>query len=160
MQSLQSLIQALTNRVAALETAPVVTPTATATPMPSPTPVTDNACVQPIEPGLTRGTWTTDCLSENTYSSSYDNTYYYAKFYTFTLSASSEVTITLSATDPTLIYLLSGEGTDGDIERIAGYDDTTIATLTDTLQPGRYTIEATTYRPNVTGDFTLYLAIQ
>ena len=69
------------------------------------------------------------------------------------------MTITLFAIESTYLYLLSGEGTGGNIERQAGADDTTTTTLTATLQPGNYTIEATTYDPNVTGDFTLQLAI-
>ena len=178
VQSLQSLIQALTNRVAALEQGgggggPVATATATATPTatPSPTPTsvsggTDpqptpvggdgDACVQPIEPGTISGTWTTDCVTAHPQP---DGRNYYAKFYTFTLNAAAGVTITLSAADSTYIYLLAGAGTDGDIARSTGDTPATTNTIATRLQPGSYTIEATTYGAEVTGDFTLELTL-
>lgn len=170
IQNLQSLIQALANRVTALDggTTPVLTPTPTATATQSPTPTSapgtnpppvatpiGNACIQPIEPGATSGAWTTACVTANAPD---DNTYH-AKFYTFTLDARSEVTVTLFGTVPTYLYLLSGAGTDGNVEQEAGDPPQPTTTLTATLLPGSYTIEATTYNPNVTGDFTLELTI-
>ncbi len=171
LQNLQSLIQALTNRIAALEGggAPIPTPTATATPTatpsptptsvpgtdPPPTPITGDACIQPITPGATAGAWTTACVTANAPD---DNTYY-AKFYTFTLDARAEVSITLFATTPTYLYLLSGAGTGGGVEQEAGDPPSPTTTLTATLLPGSYTIEATTYNPETTGDFTIELTI-
>ncbi len=171
MQNLQLLIQALTNRVTVLEqsggAAPVATPTATPTATPSPTPtrvsqprpaptaVSGDTCIQPIQPGTTNGAWTTACVTAN----APDNNTYYAKFYTFTLATRSNVSITLSAANSTYLYLLSGAGTGGNIAHQAGATPSPTNTLTATLQPGSYTIEATTYNPNVTGDFTLQLAI-
>ena len=175
VQSLQSLIQALTNRVAALEQGgggggPVATATATATPTatpsptptsvsggtdPQPTPVGGGDCVQPIEPGTISGTWTTDCVTAN----APDGNTYYAKFYTFTLDAAAEATITLFSTDSNYLYLLAGAGMDGDVEQQAGEPPTTTNTITANLLPGSYTIEATTYNPTTTGDFTLELTL-
>ena len=176
-QSLQSLIQALTNRVAALEqggggVAPVATPTATATatatPSPTPTmvPGTDpvptpvgggsDDCAQPIEPGSVSGTWTTACLTANPQS---DGRNYYAKFYTFTLDAAAEVVITLSAAESTYLYLMEGAGMDGAVLRYAGDSPSTTNTIAARLQPGSYTIEATTYGAEVTGAFTLELTV-
>ena len=170
MESMQSLIQALTARVSALEQGgsggPVATPTATPTPTPSPTPtsVSDpdpvpttiaDACIQPIQPGAISGAWTPACLSANPPGSQT----YYAKFYTFTLDARADVTITLSAADSTYIYLLAGAGMDGAIEAEAGGDNTPTTTLIRTLEAGSYTIEATTYAYEVAGDFTLELAV-
>ena len=177
VQSLQSLIQALTNRVAALEqggggVAPVATPTATATATatPSPTPTTvpgtdpvptpvgggSDACVQPIEPGSTSGTWTTACLTANPPP---DGRNYYAKFYTFTLDAAADVVITLSAAESTYLYLLEGAGMDGAVLRNVGDTASTTNTIATRLQPGSYTIEATTYNAEVTGAFTLDLTV-
>ena len=172
LQNLQSLIQALTNRVTALEggTAPVVTPpptpTPTATPTPTPTSVSEpdpvptavhgDACMQSIEPGTISGTWTRRCGSVN----SPDGVTYYAKFYTFSLDAAAEVVITLSADESTYLYLLSGARSYGNVEQEAGADNTPTTTLTKTLEPGIYTIEATTYHPNVIGDFTLDLRLR
>ena len=174
VQSLQSLIQALTSRVAALEQGgggggPVATATATATPTatpsptptsvagtdPQPTPVGGGDCVQPIEPGTTSGTWTTDCVTAN----APDGNTYYAKFYTFTLDAAAEATITLFSTDSNYLYLLAGAGMDGDVEREAGDTPSSTNTIIATLQAGSYTIEATTYNPTTTGDFTLELTL-
>lgn len=172
LQNLQSLIQALTNRVTALEggTAPVVTPpptpTPTATPSPTPTSVSEpdpvptavdgDACMQSIEPGTISGTWTRRCGSVN----SPGGETYYAKFYTFSLDAAAEVVITLSADESTYLYLLSGARNYGNVEQEAGADNTPTTTLTKTLEAGIYTIEATTYYPNVIGDFTLDLRLR
>ena len=169
VESMQALIQALTNRVAALEQGgggPVATPTATATATPSPTPTrvaepdpeptaVGDACIQLIEPGAISGTWAAGCVSANPPG---DHTYY-AKFYTFTLDAGADVAITLSSAESTYIYLLSGAGMDGEIEEEAGGGDTPTTMLNKTLGPGSYTIEATTFEYEVTGDFTLELAI-
>ena len=170
MESLQSLMRELTDRVAALEqgggTAPTATatPTPTATPSPTPTSVSEpeptptavgDACIQPIQPGAISGAWTTACLSANPPGAHT----YYAKFYTFTLDARADVSVTLSAADSTYLYLLSGAGMDGDIEAQAGGDNTPTTTLSKTLEPGSYTIEATTFAYEITGDFALELAI-
>ena len=169
VESMQALIQALTNRVAALEQGgggQVATATATATATPSPTPTgvaepdpdptaVGDACIQPIEPGAISGTWAAGCVSANPPG---DHTYY-AKFYTFTLDGRADVAITLSSAESTYIYLLSGAGMDGEIEEEAGGGDTPTTMLNKTLGPGNYTIEATTFEYEITGDFTLELAI-
>ena len=109
-------------------------------------------CVQALTAATTEGSWTADCPSTNR-----DNAY--ARFYTFTLTQQTEVTITLeSATDPYL-FLLSGTGADADY--LTENDDIDAPSrnfnsrITRTLNSGSYTIEATTYTPGLTGDFTL-----
>ena len=109
-------------------------------------------CVQALTAATTEGAWNTDCPSTNR-----DNAY--ARFYTFTLTQQAEVTITLeSATDPYL-FLLSGTGADADY--LTENDDIDAPSrnfnsrITRTLNSGSYTIEATTYTPGLTGDFTL-----
>ena len=147
------------------------TPTATATPAivieptPSPSPTatptsvvatTDNPCIHRLTgSGSANGSWTSACLTANP-----PNTRdYYARFYTFTLDAASEVTITLSSADAApYLYLLDGEGTAGAIKRETGRAYASAATITETLQPGSYTIDATTYYAGTSGDFTLEFA--
>ena len=109
-------------------------------------------CVQALTAATTEGSWTADCPSTNR-----DNAY--ARFYTFTLTQQTEVTITLeSATDPYL-FLLSGTGADADY--LTENDDIDAPSrnfnsrITRTLNSGSYTIEATTYTPGLTGNFTL-----
>ena len=109
-------------------------------------------CLQALTAAGTEGSWTADCPSTNR-----DNAY--ARFYTFTLTQQAEVTITLeSATDPYL-FLLSGTGTDSD--KLTENDDIDAPSrnfnsrITRMLNSGSYTIEATTYTPGLTGDFTL-----
>ena len=167
IDALQTIVTALAIRVTALEGG-TSTYTATATPTPTPTsapgadptpvttPATDSACIQPITPGpgVTAGAWTTTCLTANPPD---DNTYY-AKFYTFTLAAAAQATINLSsATDAPYLYLLEGEGTAGAIMRETGVADGHTAVINTPLQPGIYTIEATTYHAETIGGFTLEL---
>ena len=111
--------------------------------------------VQPLTSSTLQGSWTSDCPSQYRENA-------YARFYTFTLIEESEVTITLdSATDPYL-FLLTGSGEDAeyltendDIDRDRGNFNSRIAA---TLERGDYTIEATTYEAEATGDFILTVA--
>ena len=97
----------------------------------------------------------------------------YARYYTFTLSEASDVTVTLESQVDTYIYLLSDAGKDGaelcnnddhhasDVngekcKRIAdALAEDTDAGLTASLDSGDYTIEATTWYANKPGSFTL-----
>ena len=96
------------------------------------------------------GEWTSDCSSEHRSGS-------YARYYTFTLASPSEMTITLESGFDTFLYLLEGAGTSGMV--IASNNDAasgdTDSQLREFLSVGTYTIEATTYKGAVTGDFTL-----
>ena len=182
MLNIQSLIQALHNRLDSLEqgggVAPVATPTPTATATPSPTPtrvsrpaptpVSSDACVQPIgDPFFTGidgtsfygigGTWTTACVTANPPNRDSDTRY--AKFYTFAVSAEAEVSITLTSGEPNYLYLLSGAGRHGAIVQRVGDTPSWTNTITATLQPGSYTIEATTYYPRAIDSFTLVMTI-
>ena len=182
---LQNLINRLTGRIDELESAtpqPIATPTptrapaatpaptATATPTPaiaieatpSPTPTsvagtTGDPCVERLAGSRSvSGAWASGCLTANPPTEDA----YYARFYTFTLSAASEVTITLSSADAApYLYLLNGAGTGGAIQTESGAPNAATAAITRTLQPGAYTIEATTYYAKTLGDFTLELEI-
>ena len=162
--ALERQLAEILGRLAALEGGSAIaqpSPTPTATPSATPTSVAgtsgDDACIERLAGnGSVNGSWMPACLTAN----SPDNRTYYARFYTFTLYAASEVTITLSSADATpYLFLLDGEGTDGAVKQENGAANTTSATITATLQPGAYTIEASTYRSETAGDFTLEMEV-
>ena len=97
------------------------------------------------------GSWASDCSSENRTGS-------YARFYSFTLAHETRVTIDLSSTQDSFLYLLEGSGRVG--AEVASNDDLetgvdTNSRIVATLIAGSYTIEATTYSPATTGSFSL-----
>ena len=82
----------------------------------------------------------------------------YARFYTFTLSAATDVTVTLKSEQDTYLYILEGIDKSG----MVLHENDDITTRSDTnsrieanLQPGDYTIEATTYNTATDGVFEL-----
>ena len=110
-------------------------------------------CSLPLTSARVEDSWAADCQSQSRQDS-------YARYYTFTLTEQAEVTITLeSDTDPYL-FLLDDAG-----EIIVENDDIDTASgnynsrVTETLDPGDYTIEATTYQTAVTGTFTLIVSV-
>ena len=113
-----------------------------------------DSCVQPIDVNgaAVSGAWSGDCPSENQTGS-------YARYYSFTLTQNSEVTIILERTSGdanTYLNLLSGSGKDGSV--LHSNDDdggTSMSRIQETLPAGTYTIEATTYAAGQTGSFTL-----
>ena len=119
-------------------------------------------CVQSLDGnGAVSGSWTSDCLSESTPTEPTDPPpgTRYARFYSFALTEQSNVTITLeSGTDPYL-FLLDSDGVvlseNDDISTSGGNYNSRIEM---TLDLGDYTIEATTYSREATGDFTLTLS--
>ena len=119
----------------------------------TPTPAADN-CVDDLGSLATavsrNGSWSSDCTSENRDGS-------YAQFYSFTLGQETQVTIDLTSTEDTYLYLLAGSGRDG--AEAASNDDiesgNTDSQVVATLAAGTYTIEATTYDADTTGSFTL-----
>ena len=116
-------------------------------------------CLQALTAATTEGSWASDCTSNiSAPGGSGDR---YARFYTFTLDAESNVTIDLSSDEDTFLYLRNGITTDG--ETLADNDDIDTANrdlnsrIVETLAAGDYTIEATTYNAGRTGTFTLAL---
>ena len=84
----------------------------------------------------------------------------YSRFYSFTLSRRSRVTIDLSSSTDPYLYLLRGAGTSGSV--IESDDDGgsgTNSRIVHTLPAGTYTIEATTYSSGRRGRFTLSIQI-
>ena len=124
---------------------------------PSPEPVDE--CVHSLDTSGLRditGTWDSSCVSEKSAPSGGTR---YARFYTFTLTESADVTITLTSKEDTYLYLLNDFGKDGVIESenddIAVGSDTNSRIQVTGLQPGDYTIEATTYNSETSGSFRL-----
>ena len=129
---------------------PVVTPTPTPTGAPGPT----DPCADALSgSGTLSGTWAADCQSQETGRG-------YARYYTFALAQSQAVTITLESANDTYLYLRSGDKT-GPV--VAENDDIQTGSnlnsrISQTLAAGSYTVEATTYAPNLAGSFTLTVA--
>ena len=117
-----------------------------------------DTCALSIEAEATiEGTWDSTCVSVRSAPDGNDERY--ARFFEFTLSEAAEVTITLESDENTLLYLLEGHGKDGELlfenEGVSTGNANRISRLNETLQPGDYTIEATTYDTEREGDFTL-----
>ena len=112
-------------------------------------------CVQALTAATTEGSWTACTSNISAPGGSGDR---YASFYTFTLDAESDVTINLSSDEDAFLYLRSGTSTDGSAlheNDDYNYPASTDSRIVETLSAGSYTIEATTYTPGLTGDFTL-----
>ena len=123
-----------------------------------PEPPTDD-CVETITADtpmpISDDAWASDCESTNIPGS-------YARYYTFTLDAQADVTVTLTSSEDTVLYLLRGDRNGSvvaenddhksDCARLPSEYDSCI---TESLPAGAYTIEATTYDAGVTVDFTL-----
>ena len=81
----------------------------------------------------------------------------YARYYSFTLDAESEVTIELTSSVDTYLYLREGSRTTG--TALHSNDDIESGNLNSrivaTLSAGTYSIEATTYSEGAAGSFTL-----
>ena len=125
-------------------------------PDPDPEPATDE-CLESVDAdGEIEGTWDDSCLSDRAAISGTGDRY--AGFYTFTLDAATDVTITLESDKDTYLYLLEGHGRSGTVlydEDDIDYPSNTNSRLSESLEAGDYTVEATTYYAQTGGDFTL-----
>ena len=125
-----------------------------------------NVCIQRIYGDQTiEGIWDDTCLSENRPADEEGpgEGDYYARFYTISVSADRRVTISLSSEEDTYLYLLKGEGKDGEIvasnDDVIRYINLDSQVVVDVREAGDYTIEATTYQKETSGEFTLTVAI-
>ena len=115
-----------------------------------------DACVQSVgADGSIEGSWDDTCLSEkNAPGGAGDR---YARFYTFALDEATDIVISISSDEDTYLYLLNGHGKGGTTlhsnDDIASGGVNLNSRLSVTLQPGSYTIEATTYKPATSGEF-------
>ena len=123
-------------------------------PLPAPPtpPAPTDPCIEPLA-GLVTIIWDWDedaCASEVPGRG-------YARYFSFTVAQASEVTITLESEVDTYLYLREGQDRSG--EPLHENDDLesgdTNSRITTPLAAGTYTVEATTYDPRQTGDFTL-----
>lgn len=169
IRDLRDSINALIARVTRLEGSGVVAPTPvrtpttvsggspTATPTMTATPTVAAHCIRKMGLGWLTGTWSraSGCTSTKTPTNAEAGTRY-ARYYTFTLDAPSDVTVMVTSEDVsrTYVYLLEEVGNHGAIVA------THASRISQRLQPGNYTIEATTYNPRAVGDFTLTLDIR
>ena len=117
-------------------------------------------CLQHIDSdGPISGQWNSDCLSENTPTEPTNPPpgTRYARFYSFTIPSSSEVTVDLTASVDTYLYVMEGIGTNGNVlhENDDMQPGSTNSRIVASLQSGDYTIEATTYNLATTGTFTV-----
>ena len=127
-------------------------------PDPAPDPEPADTCVQSVEAdGTIEGSRDDTYLSEKDAPGGAGDRY--ARFYTFTLTEATGIVINLSSDVDTYLYVLDGHGKDGDTlhenDNIASGGVNLNSRLSVTLQPGSYTIEATTYKPATSGSFTL-----
>ena len=99
----------------------------------------------------TSGQWTSGCDSETQEGS-------YARFYSFTLTQESRVTLTLESNEAdTYLYLRQGDATSGTAlhENDNHQGSTSRSRIQATLPAGSYTVEATTNIARETGSFSL-----
>ena len=99
------------------------------------------------------GSWARGCDSDNRSGR-------YARYYTFNVPAQSEVEIDLASSGTpvvdTQMYLLEGSGKTGDVVELDRDDGPgTDARVVRTLEPGTYTLEATTNLSATVGKFSL-----
>ena len=117
-----------------------------------------DGCIHSISVGWIGGTWSGDCVSDRMPDDpDAPLGVRHARFYTFTLDAPSDVTVSLSSENNPYLYLLAGEGRDGAAlhsnNNISANDFN--ARIEAALPPGNYTIEATTYAVGIGGNFIL-----
>ena len=144
---------------------PTTVPTAASTPGsgdPTATPTPD-PCIQRIAGiGWLTGSWVSGCASTRTPSAENAPTgTRYARFYTFTLDAPANVTVSLASqtVNNTYLYLLSGAGRNGEVlhenDDVDAENGNYGSRIRAQLPAGSYTVEATTYKLTTTGNFTL-----
>ncbi|GEM_PF-1735121 len=111
------------------------------------------------------GTWDEYCLSENRPNDGIGpgSGDYYARFYTVTLGANKKIEVSLSSEEDTYLYLMRGAGKDGTIETlnddIAPRVNLNSRIEFENSEAGEFTIEATTYGRETSGEFTLAIEI-
>ena len=91
------------------------------------------------------GSWDRDDACRSVHRTSSQQTRFYARYYTFTLSEATDVRLRLASSEGKYLYLLAGSGTGGRVITSVSSSSGTTATVTRTLQAGTYTIEAATY---------------
>ena len=119
--------------------------------------LSQDGCTETIDSDNTvSGEWAAGCTS-NTAAPGEGDGERYARFYTFTLEESAEVSIVLESSDAdTYLYLREGQSKAGTAIHVNDDDGgTDRSRIQEILSGGSYTIEATTYANGETGNFTL-----
>ena len=130
-------------------------PTASASPTPVATPT--DPCFEAIsgEVNVVRS-WDASCLSENRPNGGRAGDYY-ARFFTFTIEEAATVSITVTSEIDTYMYLMKGSAKDGVIEvendDLVQYVNFNAGIEDFALDAGSYTIEATAYDAEKSGNF-------
>ena len=123
------------------------------------TPEQDDPCLATITDDSTiEGNWDGTCPSGREPEPYGGSGARFARYYSFALDAAADVSIMLTSSEDTYLYLLDGTGKEG--PDLYENDDITPGSnlnsrIEQRLQPGEYTIEATTYYSQKTGEFTL-----
>ena len=115
-------------------------------------------CVQLLDnPSAINDSWDGSCLSENPPIGGEGERH--ARFFVFALETETEIAIELSSVDQdAYLYVLKGWGKSGDVLHFNDDIDrhgSTDSRIQATLEPGLYTIEATTYKAEKRGKFSL-----
>lgn len=133
-----------------------------ALPSPIPTPTPDPDCFETIDvPSTVDGTWDDTCVSEHTTRHGITEGRY-ARFYIMTLEETSDVTLYLTGDKDSYLYLMKGvrkSGMEVDERGAAPGNVVDAQIVANGLEPGTYTIEATTYYAQQSGTFTLSVTV-
>ena len=119
---------------------------------------TDNECADELGalagPATRDGTWASDCESSVSGRG-------YARYYSFSLSVETAVTIDLTSSVDTYLYLRQENATSGAAlhENDNHQGSTSASQIQETLAVGTYTVEATTNSAGATGPFTLTIMV-
>ena len=125
----------------------------------------DDQCFVRIEGDVDRtGTWDEGCVSSHATRHGIEEGRY-ARFYTFTVDAYTDVTIDLSSSDQDIyLYLMEGNRKNGEIIEENDDDFTgegyNSRIAVSGLAPGDYTIEATTYYAEKMGEFRIVVDME
>ena len=125
----------------------------------------DEQCFVRIDGDIDRtGTWDEGCVSSHATRHGIEEGRY-ARFYTFTVDAYTDVTIDLSSNDQDVyLYLMEGNRKNGEIIEENDDDFTgegyNSRIAVSSLAPGDYTIEATTYYVEKKGEFRIVVDME
>ena len=135
-------------------------PTASASPTPIATPT--DPCFEAISGAVNIvRSWDSSCLSENRPNDGRAGDYY-ARFFTFTIDEAATVSIAVTSEIDTYMYLMKGSAKDGVIEvendDLVQYVNFNAGIEDFALDAGSYTIEATAYDAEKSGNFRLVVS--
>ena len=135
-------------------------PTASASPTPIATPT--DPCLEAIsgEVNIVRS-WDSSCLSENRPDDGRAGDYY-ARFFTFTIDEAATISVMVTSEIDTYMYLMKGSAKDGVVEEenddFIRYVNLNAGIEDFPLDAGSYTIEATAYDVEKSGNFRLVVS--